>query len=63
MKDQGLGQEKRVRYTEADRLIMEHCWQVSAPYRESLVSRARGSSAGSEPRASVLEMLRGVVPA
>ena len=62
MKEQGLAAEKRARYSEADRLIMEHCWQVSAPYRESLVSRVRGPSAGSEPRASVLEMLQGAVP-
>ena len=59
-KQQGLASESRGRYTEQDRPIMEHCWYLSQPYRQGLVSRAASSeSASAEPRPSVLDLLKG----
>ena len=59
-KQQSLGPEKRGRYTEQDRPIMEHCWNLSQPYRQGLVSRANTSeSAAAQPRPSVLDLLKG----
>ena len=59
VKQQSLGPEKRGRYTEQDRPIMEHCWNLSQPYRQVLVSRANTSETAVEPRPSVLDLLKG----
>ena len=60
-KEQGLVPEKRGRYTEQDRPIMEHCWNLAQAYRQGLVSRASSSEAA-EPRPSVLDLLKGAAP-
>ena len=60
-KEQGLVPERRGRYTEQDRPIMEHCWNLAQAYRQGLVSRA-ASSQGAEPRPSVLDLLKGAAP-
>ena len=60
-KQQSLGPEKRGRYTEQDRPIMEHCWYLAQAYRQTLVSRATSSEAA-EPRPSVLDLLKGAAP-
>ena len=59
-KQQGLASESRGRYTEQDRPIMEHCWYLSQPYRQGLVSRSNSSeSVAAQPRPSVLDLLKG----
>ena len=63
VKQQSLGPEKRGRYTEQDRPILEHCWYLSQAYRQGLVSRAASSeSASAEPRPSVLDLLKCAAP-
>ena len=61
-KEQGLVPEKRGRYSEQDRPILEHCWNLSQPYRQGLVSRANSSESAAEPRPSVLELLKCAAP-
>ena len=58
-KEQGIVPEKRGRYTEQDRPIMEHCWNLAQAYRQGLVDRANISETAAEPRPSVLDLLKG----
>ena len=62
VKQQSLGPEKRGRYTEQDRPIMEHCWNHSQAYRQGLVSRANSSESAVEARPSVLDLLKCAPP-
>ena len=61
-REQGLVPEKRGRYSEQDRPILEHCWNLSQAYRQGLVGRANSSEAAAEPRPSVLDLLKGASP-
>ena len=61
-KEQAIVPEKRGRYTEQDRPIMEHCWNLAQAYRQGLVSRANNTSEAAEPRPSVLDLLKGAAP-